>query len=67
MLDRNLVGNIDYLIIFYRNDAQKALDVMAENVSVYKAVTTLFSFNQDQKNAVIRANVARIVDSIIVR
>ena len=54
-------------IDFFRNDAHKALDVMAENVSVYKAVTTLFSFNQDQKNAVIRANVARIVDSIIVR
>ena len=51
----------------FRNNACTALDVMAENVSVNKVVVTMLTFNQDQKNAVIRANIARVIDSVVTR
>ena len=50
-----------------RSDSQKALEVMAENLSVYKAISTLLAPFSSNKNVVIRANIASIVDSVIVR
>jgi hypothetical protein len=43
------------------------LEVMAENVSVCKAVTTVYLLGKESKNAVIRTNIARIIDSVITR
>ena len=40
---------------------------MAENLSVYKAISTLLAPFSSNKNVVIRANIASIVDSVIVR
>lgn len=50
-----------------RADANTALDVMAENLSVYKAVSSIVVLGQASRNGVIRGNVARILDSIIFR
>ena len=50
-----------------RSDSQKALEVMAENLSVYKSISTLLAPFSSNKNVVIRANIASIVDSVIVR
>ena len=50
-----------------RSDAILALDVMAENVSVCKAVTTVYLLVRDSKSAVIRTNIARVMDSVITR
>ena len=44
-----------------------ALEVMAENVTVNKALVTLLGLSKDHKSAVVRTNVARIVDSVISR
>ncbi len=44
-----------------------ALDVMAENVSVCKAVTSVYLLGKESKNAVIRTNIARVMDSVINR
>jgi hypothetical protein len=44
-----------------------ALDVMAENVSVCKAVTSIYLLGKESKNAVIRTNIARVMDSVINR
>lgn len=52
---------------FIRSDANLALDVMAENVSVCRAVTAVYLLGRDSKNAVIRTNIARIMDSVITR
>ena len=40
---------------------------MAENVSVCKAVTTVYLLVRDSKSAVIRTNIARVMDSVITR
>ena len=40
---------------------------MAENLSVFKAISTLLAPFGSNKNVVIRANIANIVDSMIVR
>jgi hypothetical protein len=50
-----------------RSDALLALDVMAENVSVCKALTTVYLLGRESKNAVIRTNIARIMDTVIHR
>ena len=44
-----------------------ALEVMAENVSVLKAVSTLLALGKDHKSPVIKSNVAKIVDTVITR
>jgi hypothetical protein len=50
-----------------RSDANMALDVMAENVSVCKAVTSIYLLGKESKNVVIRTNIARVMDSVINR
>ena len=50
-----------------RADANTALDVMAENLSVYKAVSSILALGQATRSGTIRGNVARILDSIIFR
>jgi len=52
---------------FIRSDANTALDVLAENLSVYKAVSSLVGVSQSSRNTVIRGNVSRIIDSIVFR
>jgi len=52
---------------FIRSDANIALDVLAENLSVYKAVSSLVGVSQTSRNTVIRGNVSRIIDSIVFR
>jgi len=52
---------------FIRSDSLRALEVMAENLSVYKIISTIMTFFSNNKNVVIRANVTKIVDSVIVR
>ena len=52
---------------FFRSDSKKALDVMAENFSVYKVISLIIVNFSAQKNVAIRANIADIVDSVIVR
>ena len=44
-----------------------ALEVMAENVTVNKAVHTMFSLGRDNKSPVIRTNMAKIIDIVITR
>ena len=50
-----------------RSDSFKALEVMAENFSVYRVISLVMAGFSAQKNVVIRANIANIVDSVIVR
>ena len=50
-----------------RSDSKKALDLMAENFSVYKVISLVLTGFQAQKNVVIRSNSADIVDSVITR
>ena len=50
-----------------RADANTALDVVAENLSVYKAVSSMLALGQASRSGTIRGNVARILDSIIFR
>ena len=50
-----------------RSDSFKALEVMAENFSVYRVISLVMAGFGGQKNVVIRANIANIVDSVIVR
>jgi len=52
---------------FIRSDSQKALEVMAENLSVFKTISTIMAPFSSSKNVAIRANIASIVDSVIVR
>lgn len=52
---------------FIRSDSQKALEVMAENLSVYKTISTIIAPFGSNKNVVIRASIASQVDSVIVR
>ena len=40
---------------------------MAENLSVYKTISTIIASFSSNKNVVIRAIIANIVDSVIVR
>ena len=56
-------------ILFYsaRSDSFKALEVMSENFSVYRVISLVMAGFSAQKNVVIRANIANIVDSVIVR
>ena len=44
-----------------------ALEVMAENTSVHKVVTTLLTLTRDHKSPVIKSNMAKIIDSVITR
>ena len=53
--------------IFCRSDSKKALEVMAENFSVYKVISLIIVGFTSQKNVVIRANIAAMVDSVITR
>ena len=55
---------MDWLL---RSDSKKALDLMAENFSVYKVISLVLTGFQAQKNVVIRSNSADIVDSVITR
>ncbi|XP_023349071.1 TOG array regulator of axonemal microtubules protein 1 [Eurytemora carolleeae] len=52
---------------FIRSDAMIALEVMAENVSVNKAVLTMFNLGRDNKSPVIRTNMTKIIDIVITR
>ncbi len=51
----------------FRSDAMIALEVMAENVSVNKAVLTMFNLGRDNKSPVIRTNMTKIIDIVITR
>ena len=53
--------------LLFRSDSKKALDLMAENFSVYKVISLVLTGFQAQKNVVIRSNCADIVDSVITR
>ena len=53
--------------LLLRSDSKKALDLMAENFSVYKVISLVLTGFQAQKNVVIRSNSADIVDSVITR
>ena len=44
-----------------------ALEVMAENVSVNKAVLAMFNLGRDQKSPVIRTHMTKIIDIVITR
>ena len=56
-----------FIVLVFRSDSLKALEVMAENLSVYKTISTVIAPFCSNKNVVIRANIANIVDSVIVR
>ena len=56
-----------YSIMLCRSDSQKALEVMADNLSVLKTISTMMAPFSSSKNVAIRANIASIVDSVIVR
>ena len=61
-----MIGNLVGLFTL-RSDSKKALDLMAENFSVYKVISLVLTGFQAQKNVVIRSNSADIVDSVITR
>ena len=56
-----------FIILSARSDSFKALEVMSENFSVYRVISLVMAGFSAQKNVVIRANIATIVDSVIVR
>ena len=64
---RNMREDKDHTRSPSRSDAMTALEVMAENVSVYKAVITLLNLGKGHKSAVVKGNMASLVDSIISR
>ena len=49
---------------FLKSDANKALDVMSEQVSIHKAVTSVISGGLESKNCQIRTTVARLLANI---
>ena len=76
-------SNIDPPPALPRSDANTALDVLAENLSVYKvtagtgcgrwvssclqAVSAVLALSAGNRSVVVRGNVSRILDSVIVR
>ena len=76
-------SNIDPTPALPRSDANTALDVLAENLSVYKvtagtgcgrwvisclqAVSAVLALSAGNRSVVVRGNVSRILDSVIVR
>ena len=67
VLITSLFEEYDCEWILFRSDSKKALDLMAENFSVYKVISLVITGFHAQKNVVIRSNSADIVDSVITR
>ena len=50
---------------FYRDSASEALTAMSENVSVFRAVNAVSEGGLHHKSAVVRGEVARILDLVV--
>ena len=59
--------NFIFTVFSGRSDSFKALEVMSENFTVYRVISLVMAGFSAQKNVGIRANIANIVDSVIVR